>query len=135
MLYWVLFLRRYIVAFTYFLGNVAAMIVSLPHARYVLEGNRGIVRCQNTSEDEKIFYSYISNAVWYRDYENGTQKRIGNSGAVYSSSYSLIFKPPLRKVDEGVYYCCVPNGPCGNSNTSNTIVKISSENIFNMMQL
>ena len=97
----------------------------------MLEGNHGIVRCQNRSNDEKVFYSYISNALWYRDYGNGTQRKIGNSGAVYSSRHSLIFKPPLRKADEGVYYCCLPdNVQCGNNNASNTVVKISSKNTF-----
>ena len=112
------------------IGNVAAIIVSLPHESYVLQGNRGTIRCQNRSADERVFYSYITNAVWYRDYENGTEKRIGTSGSVYSSRHLLNFIPTVKKVDEGVYYCCVPNGPCGNSITSRTVVKISSKLLY-----
>ena len=104
------------------------MIVSLPHDLYVLEGNRGTVRCQNRSADERIFYSYITNAVWYRDYGNGTHEQIGSSGPVHSNRHQLKFIPTVRKVDEGVYYCCTPNGPCGNSSTRNTVIRISSEN-------
>lgn len=110
----------------------AAMIVSVPHERYVLERNRGTVRCQNRSEDQQIFYSYITNAVWYRAYENGTSVQIGSSGPVYSSRHRLNFVPPVRESDEGVYYCCAPlNGPCGNSSGRNTVVRISSEKTHN----
>lgn len=105
------------------------MIVSLPHESYVLEGNRGYIRCQNRSDDEKLFYSYISNALWYRDHGNGTHEKIGSSltGPVYSIRHVLII-PSVRKVDEGVYYCCITNGPCGNSSKRNSIIRISSEN-------
>ena len=113
-----------------YVGNVAAIIVSLPHENYVLEGNRGIVRCQNRSNDERIFYSYVTNAVWYRDYGNGTRRQVSSSGPVYSRRHLLYFDPTVRKVDEGIYYCCIPNGPCGNSSKRNTVVRISSENVL-----
>ena len=113
-----------------FTGEVVAIIVSLPQKYYVLQGNRGTIRCQNRSDDGGSFYSYIINAEWYRDYGNGTQKRIGSSGPVYSRIHQLHFVPTVRKIDEGFYYCCVPNGPCGNSTTSRTTVIISSENVI-----
>ena len=65
--------------------------------------------------------------MWYRDFRNGTQRQIGSSGPVYSRGYQLNFVPTVRKVDEGIYYCCVPNGPCGNSDSSRTVVMISSK--------
>ena len=109
------------------IGNVAAIITSLPHENYVLEGRKSTVRCQNRSDDEQRFYSYIRNAVWYRDYGNGTEKKIGRSGSVYANQHALHLMPTMTKFDEGVYYCCVPNGECGNSTTRHTVVTISSK--------
>ena len=106
---------------------MAAIIVSLPHENYVIEGNKGFIRCQNISDNQKIIYSPIINAVWYRDYGNGTHKQIVSSAPVFSYGYLLSFIH-VRKVDEGVYYCCVPpDGPCGNSSNRNTVVRISSK--------
>ena len=113
----------------YGIGNVAAMIVSSPHESYVREGDKGTVRCQNRSDDGQTIYSHIANALWYRDYGNGSHKEISRSRSdpVYANRHFLYFAPPVREVDEGTYYCCVPNGPCGNSSERNTVVRILSE--------
>jgi len=84
------------------------------------------VRCQNRSADESKFYSYITNAVWYRDYQNGTIAKIGRSGAVYTERHLLHFRS-ITNIEEGIYYCCVLNGPCGSSHSASTTVKISSK--------
>jgi len=110
-----------------FIDNANTRIISLPHQRYVLEGNQATVRCQNRSEDETTFYSYIKNAVWYRNYPNGTIIQIGSSsGPVSADRHMLKFSNSIASADEGIYYCCIPDGPCGNSSTTSTTVKISS---------
>jgi len=107
-------------------GCTASRIVSLPHHRYVLQGSQATVRCQNRSDDGTTFNAYIPNAVWYRDYRNGTVTQVVNSQSVYADRHTLKFSPSVTNADEGVYYCCVLNGPCGNSSSAYTIVQISS---------
>ena len=84
------------------------------------------MRCQNRSDDDTTFYSYITNAEWYRDYRNGTIIQIGNSQTVYADKHTLRFSSTMTNADEGVYYCCVPDGPCGNSSSAHTTVQLSS---------
>ena len=99
-------------------GFVTARIVSLPHRWYVLEGNQGTVRCQNRSNDGTNFCSYITNTIWYRDYQNGTITRIGNSGPVYADKHTLIISS-MTDADQGLYYWCTPAGLlCGNSSST-----------------
>ena len=90
------------------IGYSHAKIVSLPHQLYVPEGDRGTVRCNNRSTDEQIFYSYVSNAVWWRNYTNGTITRIGTYGSVYTSGHTLNFDP-MSSESQGHYYCCLSN--------------------------
>jgi len=118
---------RFIINFTVYKGCVAAKIVSLQHQRYVLEGNRAIVRCQNRSDDGVTFYSYITTAVWYRSHSNGTITQIGSSLPVYADKHSLILSS-ITEADQGFYYCCVPAGPCGNGSSEGTSILISSKN-------
>ena len=92
-------------------------MVSLPPTRYVLEGNRGILRCQNRSENGTVFYNYIGDAQWYRVFPNDTIHQFGNTGPVRVQSYSLNFQPFVRPEDQGVYYCCKPNGSCSENST------------------
>jgi len=84
------------------------------------------VRCQNRSDDGTTFYSYVTNAIWYKDYHNGTIIQVANSQSVYADKHTLIFSSSMTTADEGVYYCCVPDGPCGNSSLTYTTVQISS---------
>ena len=83
------------------------------------------MRCQNRSADESTFYSYITNAVWYRD-QYGNITKIGSSGAVYAQRHILHFRS-ITSNEEGVYYCCVSGGPCGKSSSASTTVQISSK--------
>jgi len=108
----------------FFYNNPATRIVSLPHHRYVLKGHGTTVRCHNITHDKN---RYITNAVWYRDYQNGTSIQIGSSGAVCAKGYKLEISPTIKSADEGVYYCCIPNGPCGNGSLASTILLISSK--------
>ena len=94
--------------------------MSLPHQLYVLEGGRGTVRCQNRSTDEQIFYSYVSNAIWWRNYTNGTITRIRTFGSVYASGHTLNFNPMLSE-SQGNYYCCLPDeSTCSKASTAVT---------------
>ena len=111
-------------------GLVSGKIVSYPPTRYVFEGNEGRLRCQNQSDDETEFYNYISDALWYRLFPNGTVHEIGASGPVVVQSYSLFFHPIVRPEDQGIYYCCKPGGSCsGNSTVSIAGMYIPSTDI------
>ena len=92
-------------------------MVSLPHTKYVLEGEYGILRCQNRSENGSVPYNYIDNAQWYRLFPNGTIYQFGNSGPVNVKTYHLNFQPFVRPEDQGMYYCCKPNGSCSEKST------------------
>ena len=70
---------------------VSGKIVSYPPTRYVYEGNEGRLRCHNRSDDETVFYNYISDALWYRLFPNGTLHELGANGPVFVQSYSLLF--------------------------------------------
>ena len=100
-------------------GFVLGKVVSWPTTRYVHEGEEGILRCQNRSENESVFYNYISNALWYRQFPNGTTTRpFGTSGPIHVESHTLVFHPSVRKEDEeGNYYCCKPGGSCSGRST------------------
>ena len=111
--------------FAFFKDHAATRITSIPHQHYVLEGSRTSVRYQNRSADESTFYSYITNTVWYRD-QNGTITKIGSSGAVYAQKHILHFHSIISN-EEGVDYCCISGGPCGNSSSASTTVQISSK--------
>ena len=92
--------------------------MSLPYTRYVLESESGLLRCQNRSENETVFYNYIDDALWYRMLPNGTVHPIGNdSGPVYVQSYRLVFHPFVRPEDQGIYYCCKPGDSCSGNST------------------
>ena len=96
------------------IGYSYAKIVSLPHELHVLDGDRGTVRCQNRSMDEQTFYSYVSNAMWWRRNTDGTTTRITTFGSAYSSGHTLIFNP-FSSVNQGSYYCCLPDeSTCSN---------------------
>ena len=99
------------------LGVVYGKVISLPHTKYVLEGDYGILRCQNRSENGSEFYDYIDNAQWYRILPNGTTHQFGNSGPVHVQTYGLYFQPFVRPEDQGMYYCCKPNGSCSENST------------------
>ena len=93
----------------------------------MFERNEGRLRCQNRSEDETEFYNYISDALWYRLFPNGTVHEFGASGPVFVHTYNLYFHPFVRPEDQGIYYCCKPGGSCsGNSsvNIAGTYVRI-----------
>ena len=92
-------------------GCAGSIIISAPRQLYVLEGNRGIVRCQNRSDNGNHFYSYISNAVWYRYHDNGSNMTVIGSDTVYSTGYTLSFNS-ISEEDQGRYFCCVLNGQC-----------------------
>ncbi|XP_065913104.1 netrin receptor DCC-like isoform X3 [Dysidea avara] len=116
----------FIIQFAILADFITARIVSLPHQRYVLEGNQGSVRCQNRSDDGTTFYSYITNAIWYRDYRNGTIVQIGDSGPVYADKHTLIISS-MTGADQGLYYCCVSAGAlCGNSSSASTTILLST---------
>ena len=86
--------------------------MSEPPVRYVFEGGRATLKCHNTNKDGE-FQHYITNALWYRYFTNGSRPSlIGNNGPVFVYKYSLIFKPSVREVDQGNYYCCAPGGEC-----------------------
>ena len=89
-------------------GCSYANIVSLPRELYVLEGDRGTIRCQNRSVDKQTFYSNVYNSIWWHHDIDGTITRIGKSGSVYSSRHTLNFNPMLRE-NQGNYYCCLPD--------------------------
>ncbi|XP_065913521.1 uncharacterized protein [Dysidea avara] len=114
----------FLICFIFLVDHAATRITSIPHQRYVLEGSRTSVRCQNRSDDESTFYSYITNAVWYHD-QNGNITKIGSSGAVYAQRHILHFRS-ITSNEEGVYYCCISGGPCGNSSSASTTVQIST---------
>ena len=99
------------------LGVVFGKVVSLPQTKYVLEGDYGILRCQNRSENGSMFYNYIDNAQWYRIFPNGTTHQFGNNGPVHVQTYGLYFQPFVRPEDQGMYYCCKPNGSCSENST------------------
>ena len=82
--------------------------MSLPHQLYVLEGDRGTIRCQNRSTDGQTFYTYVSNAVWWRHNSNGTLTKIRRSGSIYSSAHALHFNP-ISSENQGNYFCCMPD--------------------------
>lgn len=105
--------------------HALSKITSIPHQRYVLEGRRTTVSCQNRSDDGTSFYSYITNADWYRD-QNGDITKIGSSGSVYANRHSLHFRS-VTSDEEGIYYCCVSGGPCDNSKSTSTTVKLASK--------
>ena len=93
--------------------------VLLPQTKYYLyveKGDYGVLRCQNKNG------SPITDAQWYRIFPNGTKQQFGNSTSdpVYVQSYILNFRPSVRQEDQGVYYCCKPNGSC-NENFTVTI--------------
>ena len=92
-------------------------MVSLPQTKFVLEGDYGILRCQNQSENGSMIYNYIDNAQWYRIFPNGTTHQFGNNGPVHVQSYGLYFQPFVRPEDQGVYYCCKPNVSCSENST------------------
>jgi len=99
-----------IISYYVYVGHTPAKIVSLPHQLYVLEGERGTIRCQNRSSDG-MFYSYISNVVWWHIDPNGSNISItaSNSRSVYSVAHTLNFNPISIK-NEGLYYCCLQDG-------------------------
>ena len=82
--------------------------MSLPHQLYVLKGGHGTVQCQNRSADEQMFYSYVSNAIWWHNYTNDTITRIRAFGSVYASGHTLNFNP-MSNANQGNYYCCLPD--------------------------
>jgi len=92
-------------------------VVSFPHTRYVLEGEQGSLRCQNRSENENVFYDNIDNALWYRQFPNGTTHQFGTTGPIYVRSQGLFFYPSVRQQDQGIYYCCKPGGSCSGYST------------------
>ena len=78
----------------------------------------GILRCQNRSENERVFYNYIYNAEWYHQLSNGTTHQFGTSGPVQVQNYSLVFHQPVRtENEEGTYFCCKPGGSCSEKST------------------
>ena len=97
------------------LGIVTGKTVSLPNTRYVFEGQEGILRCQNRSENDSVFYNNINDAQWYRLFPNSTTHQFGTSGPVFIQRHGLYFHPFVRPEDQGMYYCCKPNGSCSES--------------------
>ena len=108
-------------------GYAAAKIVSLPHELYVSKGKPAEVRCQFRNDDNKNHYYNIINAIWYRNYQNGTIELIGSSGRVYAERHKLKVSGSITQTDEGIYFCCIPHKQCGISES--TIVRISSKAI------
>ncbi|XP_065913081.1 uncharacterized protein [Dysidea avara] len=100
----------------------SGITVPLPRQLYILERSKGTVRCQNRSDDGQLFHSYITNAVWYRRFENGTNITVGSTGSVYSMEHTLNFDPLLPE-DQGEYFCCTPNGLCSITMTTVIISK------------
>ena len=93
--------------------------VMLPQTTYyVNKGEYGVLRCQNQSKNG----SFITDAQWYRIFPNGTKQQYGNNAShpMYVQSHILNFRPSVRQEDQGVYYCCKPNGSC-NENITVTI--------------
>ena len=112
------------------IGHSYAKIVSFPRQLYVLEGDNDTVGCQNRSMDEQIFYSYVSNAIWWRHDTDGTIIRITTFGSVYSFGHKLYFNP-FSSENQGIYYCCLPDeSACSNI----SIVRRSSKLIFIAIQ-
>ena len=110
----------YIQNFIFLVGLVSGKIVSYPPTRYVSEGGEGrlrSLRCQNRSDDEAVLYNYISDALWYRLFPNGTLHKLGANGPVFVHTYSLFFHPIVRPEDQGIYYCCKPGGSCSGNST------------------
>ncbi|XP_065913356.1 transmembrane and immunoglobulin domain-containing protein 1-like [Dysidea avara] len=102
-------------------GCAGIKIISSPQQLYVLDGHQGTVRCQNRSDSGEHFYSYITDAVWYRYYDNGSNFTISaGSGTVYSRGYTLIFNPLLGE-DQGHYFCCTQSVQCSEAFTTATI--------------
>ena len=94
------------------IGYSYANIVSSPRELYILEGDRGTIRCQNRSVDEQT--SNVYNAIWLRLDADGTNTSIATLNSVYSSSHTLTFNPFLTE-NQGNYYCCLPDqSSCSN---------------------
>ena len=55
--------------------------------------------------------------------------QIGSFGPVSAHKHLLRFSSTITEAEEGIYFCCVPNGPCGKSSLASTIVRISSKPI------
>ena len=87
--------------------------MSEPPARYALQGvsQPATLKCQISNEDG-IFQNYLRNALWFRNFTNGSSHLIGDTGPVSSYMYSLIFHSGVREVDQGNYSCCAPGGGC-----------------------
>ena len=102
-----------------------AKVITRPSQRYILEGHQGLVWCQNRSVDEKLFYSFVDNARWYRRLPNNMNLSINTSGpGIYYSGHTLMFSPTLRRIDQGQYFCCSSEG---NSCSELTDVRISGK--------
>jgi len=91
-------------------GCKGSTITTFPQRLYVQDGSRGILRCQNRSDNDN-FYNNIGNAVWYRFHTNGTSETIDRTESVYFTRHILYFDP-LYPDDEGEYCCCIPSGTC-----------------------
>jgi len=118
--------------YLYFKGCTGSKITSSPQQLYVQDGDQGIVRCQNRSDDGEHFYSYIYDAIWYRKYENGSNVTISmGTGTVHSRGYTLKFNPLLAE-DQGHYFCCAQSGQCSEALTT---AIISSKPILNLLAI
>ena len=84
------------------------------------------------SKQKYGFYSYVSNAVWWRRNTDGTTTRIRPFGPVYSSGHRLNFIP-FSSENQGFrsYYCCLPDeSACSNI----SVVRHSSKLIRTAIQ-
>jgi len=80
-----------------------------PPTHFVVRGDDTSLKCRNYSNGESK--GFISNALWYRTYSNGTSHLIRGTGQVTAFSYTLIIYK-MTEADQGNYSCCTPRKDC-----------------------
>ena len=96
----------------FFADVTLSKVVSEPPARYVLQGVGYPVTLKCQYYKDGVFQYFISNALWFRNFTNGSSNPIGDTGPVSAYLQSLIFHSGVREVDQGNYSCCAPGGGC-----------------------
>jgi len=98
---------------TYYIDEASSKVTVVSKPPAVYDGPQQVVtlKCRGIDEDG-IFQYFITNALWFQNFTNGSSNPIGGSGPVSAFRYSLIFQYGVREVDQGNYSCCAPGGGC-----------------------
>ena len=81
-----------------------------PRELYVLNGQEGVLRCQNRTTSP---YTYVSNARWFLQYANGSNISFDTSDSVYVYKHTVTFFT-MSTENEGKYFCCTASLTCSN---------------------